>query len=115
MAKLNPVQRSRQVSETQIAMMALRCLPTLMSVRMPRIPGLLALGGSHFLDHGLKALVTGVELGLKFGRISPIDALHDLLINSHYFLTVLLNIADRHFDLPRAEVELVGDQVAVPS
>src|SRR5437588_10938809 len=31
----------------------------LMSVRMPLTVGLLALGGSHFLNHGLKTLMTG--------------------------------------------------------
>src|SRR5690348_10253625 len=73
-------QKSRQVSDVQIATRASRCPTTLMSARMPRILLLPHLGLAALSDHGQEPFVASVEHGLELGRVPAADALHVLLV-----------------------------------
>ncbi len=86
-----------------------------MSARMPRILRLPALGLSEFSHHSQETLMSRVELGLELGRVSPRVALEHFSVVCHDLVAVFLDVTDRDFDLPRAEVERYCDHIAMPA
>ena len=74
-----------------------------MSARMPRILTPPFFGHSEFLNHGQETLVSRVELRLKLGRVPPRIAREHLLVIHHHFVSMFVNILNRHLDLPRAQ------------
>src|SRR5437764_11310513 len=85
-----------------------------MSARIPRILALPVLGFAEFSDHGQETLVSGVELGLELGWVSPCVACEHLRVIRHDLVPMFLDITNRRLDLSRAEMKRDCDHVAVP-